>query len=73
MGGRVGATFKRKNIFDLMSAFLNNNILPKRGCSYRKEITHTGNKFLDLKLGAPVAQWVKRWPADLAVLGSSPN
>ena len=24
------------------------------------------------ELGAPVAQWVKQWPADLAVSGSSP-
>ena len=23
-------------------------------------------------LGAPVAQWVKRWPTDLAVVSSSP-
>ena len=27
---------------------------------------------LQMKRGAPVAQWVKRWPADLAVPSSSP-
>ena len=27
---------------------------------------------LRMERGAPVAQWVKRWPADLAVPGSSP-
>ena len=27
---------------------------------------------MSLDSGAPVAQWVKRWPTDLAVLGSSP-
>ena len=27
---------------------------------------------LRMERGAPVAQWVKRWPADLVVPGSSP-
>ena len=27
---------------------------------------------ISYKLGAPVAQWFKRWPTDLAVPGSSP-
>ena len=26
-----------------------------------------------LQLGAPMAQWVKRWPTDLAVLSSIPT
>ena len=30
------------------------------------------NDLLIDKLGAPVAQWVKRWPTDLAVVSSSP-
>ena len=28
--------------------------------------------FSSIRTGSPVAQWVKRWPTDLAVLSSSP-
>ena len=33
---------------------------------------HKTQVFLETK-GTPVAQWVKRWPTDLAVLSSSPT
>ena len=35
----------------------NNNELPNRLLNYMYVLT---------KIGAPVAQWVKRWPTDLA-------
>ena len=30
-------------------------------------------RYLQCMTGAPVAQWVMRWPVDLAVLSSSPT
>ena len=35
-------------------------------CGYRKV------NFNSYTVGAPVAQWVKRWPTDLAVVSSRP-
>ena len=47
-------------------------LLKKRICSSRSQL-----KFFSLKVDPfmgriPVAQWVKRWPTDLAMPGSSP-
>ena len=49
-----------------------NKSLRKRVDKY--DVLYTYIKELALgKTGVPVAQWVKRWPADLVVPGSSTN
>ena len=47
-----------------MFADLNSTLLSLSQSAFRSPVI--------TEIGAPVAQWVKRWPTDLAVVSSSP-